>query len=164
MKHYCGTTADYCGDGCQSSTCTSTPGGGGEGGNATVAGIVTSEFFNRVINQTGQGCPGKGFYSRRAFLATCRSYPEFGTAGSDTTRKREITAFFAHITHKIGQEIDGASRDYCDRSNTKYPCVPGKAYYGRGPIQISWNYNYGPAGESIGFDGLGASETTGVSQ
>ena len=30
----------------------------------------------------------------------------------------------------------------------------GKNYCGRGPIQIAWNYNYGPAGESIGFDGL----------
>ena len=32
--------------------------------------------------------------------------------------------------------------------------MSGKGYYGRGPIQISWNYNYGQAGESIGFDGL----------
>jgi chitinase len=34
-------------------------------------------------------------------------------------------------------------------------CQAGKGYYGRGPLQISWNYNYGPAGQSIGFDGLG---------
>ncbi|CAL5414133.1 unnamed protein product [Camellia sinensis] len=35
-----------------------------------------------------------------------------------------------------------------------YPCAPNKSYYGRGPLQLSWNYNYGPAGQSIGFDGL----------
>ena len=35
----------------------------------------------------------------------------------------------------------------------------GKGYYGRGPLQISWNFNYGPAGESIGFDGLNEPET-----
>ena len=57
------------------------------------------------------------------------------------------------------EEIDGPSRDYCDESNTQYPCVPGKGYYGRGPLQISWNFNYGPAGESIGFDGLNEPET-----
>ena len=57
------------------------------------------------------------------------------------------------------EEIGGASRDYCDESNTQYPCNPNKKYYGRGPIQISWNFNYGPAGESIGFDGLNAPET-----
>ncbi|XP_058183969.1 chitinase 5-like [Rhododendron vialii] len=34
----------------------------------------------------------------------------------------------------------------------------GEGYYGRGPIQLSWNYNYGPAGNSIGFDGLSNSE------
>ena len=57
------------------------------------------------------------------------------------------------------EEIDGASKDYCDESNTQYPCVAGKGYYGRGPLQISWNYNYGPAGQSIGFDGLNNPET-----
>lgn len=57
------------------------------------------------------------------------------------------------------EEIDGASKDYCDENNTQYPCNPSKGYYGRGPIQLSWNFNYGPAGESIGFDGLNAPET-----
>lgn len=52
------------------------------------------------------------------------------------------------------EEIDGASKDYCDEDNTQYPCVAGKNYYGRGPLQLSWNYNYGAAGDSIGFDGL----------
>lgn len=55
-------------------------------------------------------------------------------------------------------EINGATRNYCAAS-TQYPCVPGKQYYGRGPLQITWNYNYGPAGRSIGFDGLNSPET-----
>ncbi|RLM54275.1 hypothetical protein C2845_PM10G21810 [Panicum miliaceum] len=29
---------------------------------------------------------------------------------------------------------------------------PGKRYYGRGPIQLSWNYNYGQAGAAISVD------------
>lgn len=45
--------------------------------------------------------------------------------------------------------------DYCDTKSTEWPCVPGKKYYGRGPLQLSWDYNYGPAGQDIGFDGLG---------
>ncbi|KAL6294162.1 hypothetical protein ACE6H2_002304 [Prunus campanulata] len=57
------------------------------------------------------------------------------------------------------EEIDGPSKDYCDESNTQYPCKPNKGYYGRGPIQLSWNFNYGPVGESIGFDGLNSPET-----
>ncbi|KAM0037868.1 putative chitinase [Helianthus debilis subsp. tardiflorus] len=52
------------------------------------------------------------------------------------------------------EEIDGPSRDYCDETKTQYPCNPGKGYYGRGPLQLSWNYNYALAGKDIGFDGL----------
>ena len=37
--------------------------------------------------------------------------------------------------------------------------MTGKTYFGRGPIQLSWNFNYGPAGEAIGFDGLNSPET-----
>ncbi|PQP92101.1 endochitinase 2 [Prunus yedoensis var. nudiflora] len=33
-----------------------------------------------------------------------------------------------------------------------YPCAAGKQYYGRGPIQLSWNYNYGQCGKAIGAD------------
>ena len=51
--------------------------------------------------------------------------------------------------------INRASRNYCDASNRQWPSVPGKKCYGHGPLQISWNYNYGPAGKVIGFDGLG---------
>ncbi|KAE8698041.1 Chitinase 6 [Hibiscus syriacus] len=54
---------------------------------------------------------------------------------------------------------NGATRDYCDETNTQYPCNPNKGYYGRGPIQLSWNFNYGPAGENIRFDGLNSPET-----
>ena len=57
------------------------------------------------------------------------------------------------------EEINGPSRDYCDENATQYPCNPNKGYYGRGPIQLSWNFNYGPAGTAIGFDGLNAPET-----
>ncbi|CAN1275395.1 Endochitinase At2g43610, partial [Linum perenne] len=42
---------------------------------------------------------------------------------------------------------------YCSPSST-YPCVPGKKYYGRGPIQLTWNYNYGACGKANNFNGL----------
>lgn len=37
----------------------------------------------------------------------------------------------------------GDPQRYRDESNTTYPPSAGKCYYGRGPIQLSWNYNYG---------------------
>ncbi|NP_001238555.1 Endochitinase PR4-like [Glycine max] len=126
--------------------------------------IVTQDFFNSIISQADDGCAGKNFYSRDAFLNAHNSYNEFGRLGNQDDSKREVTAAFAHFTHETGhfcyiEEINGASGDYCDESNTEYPCAPNKAYYGRGPIQLSWNFNYGPAGQSIGFDGLNAPET-----
>jgi len=39
-----------------------------------------------------------------------------------------------------------AKNDYisCDWGNCdKWPPAPNKQYFGRGPLQLSWNYNYG---------------------
>ncbi|KAL8136928.1 hypothetical protein V2J09_002929 [Rumex salicifolius] len=159
---YCGTTDAYCGDGCQEGPCTSAP--AGDTG-VVVSDVVTDAFFDGIIDQADSSCAGKGFYSRSALLDAASGYPKFGTTGSSVDdSKREIAAFFAHVTHETGffcyiEEINGASKDYCDETNTKYPCNPNKGYYGRGPIQLTWNYNYGPAGQSIGFDGLNSPET-----
>ncbi|KAG6485762.1 hypothetical protein ZIOFF_054327 [Zingiber officinale] len=132
---YCGTSDDYCGAGCREGPCYTSP-------------------TNDVSVAD----------SRDAFLTAAGYYPNFGRTGSANDSRREIAAFFAHVTHETGhfcyiEEINGASRDYCDETNTEWLCVAGRNYYGRGPIQLSWNFNYGPAGRDIGFDGLGAPET-----
>jgi hypothetical protein len=33
--------------------------------------------------------------------------------------------------------------NYVDIGSADFPPSPGRSYYGRGPIQLSWNYNYG---------------------
>nr|AUN87483.1 chitinase [Camellia fraterna]AUN87484.1 chitinase [Camellia fraterna] len=154
---YCGTGNAYCGAGCKSGPSTGSNG-------ASVSNILTQSYFNGIINQASAGCAGKSFFTRSAFLNAIGSYPSFATTGTTDDSKREIAAFFAHATHETGhlcyiEEINGASRNYCDDINTQYPCAPNKNYYGRGPLQLTWNYNYGPAGESIGFDGLNNPET-----
>ncbi|KAJ8618293.1 hypothetical protein MRB53_014479 [Persea americana] len=55
------------------------------------------------------------------------------------------------ILLKRGATEQGNPGNYCQPC-TEWPCPPGKKYYGRGPIQISYNYNYGPAGRAIGVD------------
>ncbi|ETV65133.1 hypothetical protein H257_18058 [Aphanomyces astaci] len=35
---------------------------------------------------------------------------------------------------------------------TKYPCAAAKQYFGRGPIQLSWNYNYKDFGKAVNLD------------
>ncbi|WP_084050311.1 glycoside hydrolase family 19 protein [Aquimarina macrocephali] len=91
-------------------------------------------------------------------------YGSFLGEGSLETRKREITAFFANISHETtggwstapgGQFSWGLHfrEEPTDASyaspDTNYPPTPGKSYKGRGPIQLSYNYNYGPASEFI---------------
>jgi hypothetical protein len=77
------------------------------------------------------------------------------------TNKKELAAFFAQIAHETrhgqdGQYNDGlmflhendTSQSYT-ADNDAYPAVPGKKYYGRGPMQLSYNGNYGYASDCI---------------
>ncbi|XP_030450745.2 endochitinase-like [Syzygium oleosum] len=157
---WCGTTPEYCTDGCQSQC------GGGGGGD--VSGLISRATFNQLLkHRNDAGCPAKGFYTYDAFVAAAKSFPAFGTTGDATTRKREIAAFLAQTSHETtggwASAPDGPySWGYCYLKeqnpsaycspNPTYPCAPGKQYYGRGPIQISWNYNYGRCGQAIGVD------------
>ena len=164
---YCGSGNDYCGEGCREGPCNTngngnipSPSGGGGGG---VASIISNDFFDAIIGAAESSCAGKNFYTYQGFIDAATSYSGFGTTGTSDDAKRELAAFFAHVTHETGsfcyiEEIDGAQKDYCQEDNTQYPCVQGKGYYGRGPIQLSWNFNYGPAGQDIGFDGLNEPE------
>ncbi|KAI3700811.1 hypothetical protein L2E82_45449 [Cichorium intybus] len=153
---YCGKTNDYCGKDCRRGPCLLPA----PNNNADVSGIVTNAFFNGIVAKSARNCPGRGFYTRDVFLRVIRDYPHFGRSGSIDDSKREIAAFFAHVTHETDhfcyiEEIDGRSKDYCDKTKQHdYPCIPNKSYYGRGPIQLSYNYNYGEAGKNLGFDGL----------
>ncbi|KAF2321974.1 hypothetical protein GH714_005024 [Hevea brasiliensis] len=138
---YCGTGDPYCGQGCKEGPCYSTPTPTTPSSSVSVADVVTpdffNDFFNGIINQAAGNCAGKNFYSRDTFLSALNSYSDFGNIGSDDDSKREIAAFLAHVTHERGR----------------------KNYFGRGPLQLTWNYNYGPAGQSNNFDGLNAPET-----
>ncbi|KAG5530515.1 hypothetical protein RHGRI_025456 [Rhododendron griersonianum] len=133
----------------------------------SVSDIVTQSFFDGIVNKADPAdCVGKSFFTRAAFLNSLSLFSAFGTVGTIDDSKREIAAFFAHATHETGffckiEENGGASTNdaYCDPTNTDYPCAANKKYYGRGPLQLSWNYNYGPAGSFIGFDGLNNPET-----
>ncbi|XP_047951476.1 endochitinase A-like [Salvia hispanica] len=151
---YCGFSDAHCGNGCRSGPCISSSPGGSNG--TVVSNIVTDNFFDGIARLAPPDCAGKGFYTRAAFLQAIRAYPQFGTTGSTDNAKREIAAFFAHVTHETGhfcytREINGGT--FCASSNM-WPCTPGQSYYGRGPLQLTWNFNYGPAGRAIGFDGL----------
>ncbi|KAG2606942.1 chitinase 1-like [Panicum virgatum] len=154
---YCGSTSDYCGDGCQSQC-----------HGCDVASIISRSVFDDLLPYRDDAlCPARGFYTYDAFIAAANAFPGFGTTGDAETRKRELVAFLAqtsHLTtgggtHSPGgpyawgycfkEQVEDLRADYCRPSN-RWPCVAGKQYYGRGPIQLTWNDNYGRAGEGIG--------------
>ena len=101
---YCGLGDPYCGEGCRSGPCKSGGGSGGGsssggGSGADVGSVVTDAFFNGIKSQAGGGCEGSSFYSRDAFLNAAGAYADFAHGGSADDGKREIAAFFAHVTH-----------------------------------------------------------------
>nr|AHY24795.1 endochitinase [Triticum aestivum] len=170
---FCGSTSDYCGNGCQSQ-CNGCSGGGTPvpvptptGGG--VSSIISQSLFDQMLlHRNDAACQAKGFYNYGAFVAAANSFSGFATTGGADVRKREVAAFLAQTSHEttggwptapdgpyswgycFNQER-GAASDYCS-PNSQWPCAPGKKYFGRGPIQISYNYNYGPAGRAIGTD------------
>jgi hypothetical protein len=88
-------------------------------------------------------------------------YGNFCTEGSLQTCKKELAAFFAHIAHETRHGENGKYNDglmFRHENNTSlpyiapndtYPPAAGKKYYGRGPMQLSYNGNYGYASDCI---------------
>lgn len=148
---------------------------GGDGGSSTtsLSEIIPAALFEQIfLHRATTPCPG-GFYTYAAFIEAARAFPSFASQGSADERKREVAAFLANISHETtggwasapdgpyswglcfvreGGTIDpGTLPSYCV-SSAQYPCAAGKKYYGRGPIQLSYNYNYGQAGAALGLD------------
>jgi chitinase len=124
--------------------------GGGTGGTNPSGGFVVSEAqFNQMFPSRNS------FYTYSGLTAALSAYPAFATTGSDTVKKQEAAAFLANVSHETGglvyvTEID-KSGNYC--AAEPYGCPAGTySYYGRGPMQLSWNFNYKAAGDSLGVD------------
>ncbi|MFJ9517516.1 glycoside hydrolase family 19 protein [Kitasatospora sp. NPDC101801] len=98
------------------------------------------------------------FYTYSGLTAALSAYPGFAATGSDTVRRQEAAAFLANVNHETGGLVYVVEQNtanyphYCDTSQS-YGCPAGQAaYYGRGPIQLSWNFNYKAAGDALGIN------------
>ncbi|MET0404491.1 MAG: RICIN domain-containing protein [Cystobacter sp.] len=97
------------------------------------------------------------FYSYSAFVAAANTFSAFANEGSTEVRKREIAAFLANVAHETGglvyiEEINKSVMCDTGWGPPGCGCASGKMYYGRGPIQLSWNGNYCAAGNALGID------------
>ncbi|KAG8082511.1 hypothetical protein GUJ93_ZPchr0014g47660 [Zizania palustris] len=70
----------------------------------SVESVVTEAFFNGIKSMASNSCAGKNFYTRQSFLTAARTYSGFAKGGSSDDAKREIAAFFAHVTHETGSK------------------------------------------------------------
>jgi hypothetical protein len=97
------------------------------------------------------------------------NFKDFVNRISATNNKRELAAFLANISkettggwqtpvgggsagdyaqwglyfvHEVGYSSTTSAGTY-SQAHAEYPPNASKGYYGRGPIQLSWNYNYG---------------------
>jgi len=142
-------------------------------GTRTVKDFISAADWNVLFpNRAGVNryCDGvNDFYSYEAFLEALEDFPAFAAEGPDSVRKRELAAFLGQISHETsggsGSYVQGSERykwglcwteeinknnAYRDEDHPIWPPAPGKKYYGRGPIQLTWNYNYGMAGDDLG--------------
>ena len=119
----------------------------------TRAPVVENPGFNAEWNQ---GWP---------IVTQTVDFGSFLAAGSANDRRRELAAFLANISHETTGGWDGApggrfawglffneevgfeSGDVLGyvQADPNFPPCPGRSYHGRGPIQLSWNFNYGLA-------------------
>src|SRR5665647_853317 len=107
------------------------------------------------------------FFSFKTFVLAAKLFPSFVAEGDERTRKRELAAFLANIAQETSGGWDnapggyfkwglyfleerniGPRNTYNDTSKKNYPGMEGAYYYGRGPKQLTWNYNYGQFSEA----------------
>ena len=121
----------------------------GSGGGGTGGFVVSQAQFDQMFPNRNS------FYTYSGLVSALSAYPAFATTGGTTVEQQEAAAFLANVDHETGglvyiNEID-QSGNYCAAES--YGCPAGTyAYYGRGPLQISWNFNYYAAGNAIGQD------------
>jgi hypothetical protein len=97
----------------------------------------------------------------KPYTVTEIDYGNFCTEKDIETNKKELAAFLANISHETRHGENGQYNDglmYTHELNTAlpyvaendtYPPVAGRNYYGRGPLQLSYNGNYGYASDCI---------------
>jgi hypothetical protein len=137
----------------------------------TVSQIFTQRDFNNLFpNANGAANQAKPnqypIYSYKNLLEAAQTFPTFSCTGNVETRKRELVAFLAQTSQQTSNWWDGEpyiwgyfystekwiEGDYCNSTNTEFPCVLGKKYYGRGPMHIEYNDIYGKVSNGLWKD------------
>jgi chitinase len=142
-----------------------------DAGATSIADVIDrAAFASFFLHQSDPAC-NASIYDYDALVAAAAHFPRFLSEGSLDDRRREAAAFLANASHEttggwptapdgpyawglcFREEVGcgtGSCTGYCD--TTSYPCPAGQTYHGRGPLQLSWNYNYAQCGAALGLD------------
>ncbi|CAG7890417.1 unnamed protein product, partial [Brassica rapa] len=128
--------------------------------------LVSFIFFLGRGMWNDPACPARGFYTYEAFITAAYFFTSFARGSDTAARKKELAAFFGQTSYEstghpkntsiytwgycYKEEMNPPS-DYCSPSDT-WPCVPGKRYYGRGPVLLQGNHEYGAYGQALNAD------------
>ena len=100
-----------------------------------------------------------GFTRTQVWNAAAASTHVFAAVGDITIRKQEVAAFLANVALRNTQPqvcVDKSGAARAPITTLRTSRVPLRRWFGRtitfagGPLQISWNYNYGVAGAALG--------------
>ena len=123
-----------------------------------VGSLLTEQQFNAMF--TGQrNALYASAYANLVEAAKDPRFALFAREGSMDDQKREIAAFLANVGHESGdlsyaEEIQANCKSpgcvYC-KASADFPCAGGQQYFGRGPMQLTWNDNYGSFSDFLGI-------------
>jgi predicted chitinase len=127
----------------------------GPGGPCGLTTVVTQTLFDTIFPLNTRNA----LYTYEGFVAAAAAFPTFVNTGTLDTCRKEAAAFLANVARETGrlryaEQI--AKAQYC-ASRNGCVCDPAtqdqtRWYYGRGALQLSWNYNYCAAGAALGLD------------
>jgi len=144
---------------------------------SSIADLISKKQFEKLFPHHN------AIYSYQNFVDASKKFPLFANEGDLLMRKKELIAFFANIAHEttsgwkdaqggpyvwglVYTEEQACKNGNCTQYNTagtsKYLPVAGKSYYGRGPMQLSYAYNYGLAGDELNLPLLQQPELVGT--
>lgn len=114
--------------------------------------VVSERQFARMFPERDP------FFTYEGLVEATAAYPAFAHTGGRTVSRQEAAAFLANVSHETGglhyvvNQNEESYPVFCDATRP-YGCPAGQAaYYGRGAIMLSWNFNYQAAGDALGLD------------
>jgi chitinase len=146
------------------------------GGSAIGTWFTQADFDAFFPNINNAACTGANFFTHDALVQAATAFPSFANSGNLDQDKLELAAFLGQTSHETtggwatapgGPQAwgycfkeergceSGSCTGYCAAGNPCAPqgfdctCSPGQTYQGRGPVQLSWNYNYGAFSQYI---------------